>query len=359
MRFTLPVQLDLMTIGVKSTYWDWVRRNTATRWWHDSADGAELDCSLQRGATGVTTNPVLIATAVKSHPNHWRAVTRRFSRDQPAEERAEGLTKAAVCAAAEKLFPIFQASDRRSGWVCAQVNPSRVGDRGCMLAMAQRFHRWAPNIAVKLPATSAGLDVLEDCVADGITVTATVSFTVPQALEIAERHRVGVSRAERRRGLTPGRCFAVLMVGRLDDYLREVAHDSNAHVAESDIRQAGLAIAKRAYTIYRTRGYDAVLLVAALRGSYHLTELVGGDLVLAIHPSQQAALESTELPHEPRIDCPVPPETLDRLRCLPDFVRAYEPNGMTVGEFITFGATQRTLSQFVETGWKELERTCQ
>jgi hypothetical protein len=28
---------------------------------------------------------------------------------------------------------------------------------------------------------------------------------------------------------------------------------------------------------------------------------------------------------------------------------------MTVSEFISFGATQRTLSQFVETGWKELE----
>jgi transaldolase len=343
-----------MTGDVKPTYWDWVRRETATRWWHDSADRAELDCSLQRGATGVTTNPVLIATAIKSHPDQWTAVTRQFSRDQPAEARADALTQAAVCAAAEKLLPIFQTSDRRSGWVCAQVNPSRVGDRACMLAMAQRFHRWAPNIAVKLPATSAGLDVLEDCIADGITVTATVSFTVPQALEIAERHRAGVSRAERR-DVTPGRCFAVLMVGRLDDYLREVAHDSNAQLAESDIRQAGVAVAKRAYSLYQSRGYEATLLVAAIRGSYHLTELAGGDLVLSIHPSQQAALESTDLPHEARIDHPVPAETLDRLRCLPDFVRAYEPDGMTAAEFITFGATQRTLSQFVETGWKELE----
>ena len=47
------------------------------------------------------------------------------------------------------------------GYVCAQVNPSRAGDRDCMAAMAKRFHNWAPNIAVKLPATLAGLDVLE------------------------------------------------------------------------------------------------------------------------------------------------------------------------------------------------------
>ena len=70
--------------------------------------------------------------------------------------------------------------------------------------MAKRLHAWAPNIAVKLPATAAGLDVLEDCIAEGITTTATVSFTVPQAVAIAERHRAGIARARehghRRRG---------------------------------------------------------------------------------------------------------------------------------------------------------------
>ena len=62
-----------------------------------------------------------------------------------------------------------------------------------MLAMARQFHAWAPNIAVKLPVTAAGLDVLEECVAEGITITATVSFTVPQVVAIAERHRLGLA----------------------------------------------------------------------------------------------------------------------------------------------------------------------
>ena len=40
---------------------------------------------------------------------------------------------------------------------------------------------------------------------------------------------------------------------------------------------------------------------------------------------------------------------------MPEFVRAYEPDGMTADEFIGFGATQRTLGQFAETAgnrWK-------
>ena len=223
-----------------------------------------------------------------------------------------------------------------------------------MLAMAKRFHDWAPNIAVKLPATAAGLDVLESCVADGITVAATVSFTVPQVIAIAERHRIG-SRRARARGLEPGRCFAVIMIGRLDDYLREIAHDRAATVSEADICLAGLAVSKRAYAIYQERQYEAVLLVAALRGSYHLTELAGADLLLSIHPTYQEAFVTGDFPREPRIQCPVPADAIRRLRQLPDFVRAYEPDGMAPEDFCAFGLTQRTLSQFTEAGWKLLE----
>ena len=192
----------------------------------------------------------------------------------------------AVTKTAEKMLPEFERSKGQSGFVCAQVNPLRAGDRDCMLAMAKRFHAWAPNISVKLPATAAGLDVLEDCVADGIHVTATVSFTVPQALAIAERHRAGTERA-REKGIEPGKCFAVIMIGRLDDFLREVAHDNQAAVSEADIRLSGLAVTKRAYQIYKERGYDAVLLVAALRGPYHMTELAGADLLMSIHPRRR------------------------------------------------------------------------
>ncbi len=40
---------------------------------------------------------------------------------------------------------------------------------------------------------------------------------------------------------------------------------------------------------------------------------------------------------------------------MPEFVKAYEPDGMTPQDFISYGVTQRTLCQFVESGWKLLE----
>jgi transaldolase len=297
----------------ENTYLNWVLENTVTKWWHDSAEAGELQLGLERGAIGVTTNPFLANLALVKDRDLWApAIDAVLARKLAPELKAEALMQIAVTCTTEKLIPEFAASNGQSGFVCAQVNPLRAGDRDCMLAMARRLHRWAPNIAVKLPATSA-------------------------------------------KGIAPGKCFAVIMIGRLDDFLREVAHDNQAPVSEDDIRQAGLAVTKRAYALYRERGYEAVLLVAALRGDYHLTELAGADLIMSIAPAFQEIFVTRDLPREERIDRPVPADAIERLSQMPEFVRAYEPDGMTPAEFMAFGATQRTLSQFCEVGWKLME----
>jgi transaldolase len=337
------------------TYLNWVIRNTNTMWWHDSADPAELQRGLDRGAIGVTTNPYLTNVALVKNRAAWAAeIDAVLARQAGAEQKSEELMRLVVTRAAAMYQPHHEASSGRQGYVCAQVNPSRAGDREAMMAMARRFHSWAPNIAVKLPAAAAGLDVLEDCIAEGITATATVSFTVPQVITIAERCRAGRKRAEQK-GIKPGECFSVIMIGRLDDYLREVAADTRARVTEADICLAGLAATKRAYRLYQERGYEAVLIIAALRGPYHLTELTGAELVMSIAPGPQEWFVTKDFPREERIEKPVDADAVDRLGSMPEFVKAYEPDGMAPTDFIGYGVTQRTLCQFAEAGWKLLE----
>ncbi len=340
---------------MKQQYLQWLTRNTKTTWWHDSADPAELARGIERGAIGATTNPFLANLALAGNKATWgKEIQDALSQNPDAEQRAEGLMRIVVTHAARQLLPQYEKTGGATGYVCAQVNPSRAGDRETMLAMARRFSQWAPNIAVKLPATAAGLDVLEDCAAEGITCTLTISYTVPQTIAAAERYRRGLQRAKAK-GIKPGKCFAVIMIGRLDDYLREVAHDRDAGVSESDIRQAGLAVTKRAYSLYRQRGYEAVLIIAALRGTHHMTELAGAEVIMSIFPSIQEMLLAPELPQQERIGLEVPADVIERLSQIPDFVRAYEPDGMQPTEFITYGVTQRTLSQFIESGWKLME----
>jgi len=338
-----------------NTYLKWVIENTPTEWWHDSADPLELQRALDRGAVGVTTNPFLSGVALSKNRTAWAAdVESTLAKNLDPELKAEELMHKIVTRAAAMYQPHFEKSGGKKGFACAQVNPARAGEREAMLAMARRFNSWAPNIAVKLPAVSAGLDVLEDCIAEGIAAAATVSFTVPQVIAVAERCRAGRRRAESK-GILPGECFAVIMIGRLDDYLREVALDNKMPVGESDIRQSGLAVTKQAYRIYRERNYEAVLMVAALRGSYHLTELAGARLLMSIAPAAQEWFIEKDYAREERIEKEISSGVVQRLCEIPEFVKAYEPDGMQPKDFISYGVTQRTLCQYFEAGWRLLE----
>ena len=140
------------------------------------------------------------------------------------------------------------------------------------------------------------------------------------------------------------------MVGRLDDYLRDVAYDMCADVPESDIICAGTAAIKKAYKVCKERGYESMLMPAGMRGAYHATALAGAWMSMSLSAGILTAL-GKETEYEEHIEEAVSEETIARLRTIPEFVRAYDPECLPEAEFIRFGASQRTLSQFVEAGW--------
>jgi transaldolase len=198
------------------SYLEWLARYTRTDWWCDSGAPEEVDAAIKMGAVGVTTNPVLCYRALEANSSRWKSQIKQALSIREPEQKAEELVRVVVVQAAKKLLPIFECSGGSNGYVCAQVNPALASDTEGMIGMAERFHSWAPNIAVKLPVTAAGLRALEICCSMGITVTATVSFTVPQVVEVAESHLRGIEEADKL-GRVAGKCFAAIMVGRLDE----------------------------------------------------------------------------------------------------------------------------------------------
>ncbi len=339
----------------KSNYLQWLSSSTDTAWWHDSADPMELQQALGNGAVGVTTNPVLCAQALNNNKEYWAEDIRKVlatAKDPGA--KAEALMRIVVVHASRQLEPIYSSTRGQQGYVCAQVNPSLAGNREAMYEMAKRFGAWAPNIAVKLPATIAGLDVMERICAEGTATTITVSFSVPQVYMTGKRYQELVNSGKA--GEKIGKCFAVIMVGRLDDYLREVFADNQENIKEEEVQQAGLSVVKRAYRLYQDNHFDAVLLIAALRGNFHMTELAGGNLIMSIHPKYQKSLLAATVAREKRIDEPIPEAVAQNLKRNSEFLKAYGLQRLSEHEMITFGPTQRTLSQFIETGWKLLEQ---
>ena len=174
-------------------------------------------------------------------------------------------------------------------------------------------------------------------------------FTVPQAIAAAEAVERGLARYEAAGGDT-SRFSPVcsIMVGRTDDWMKVLVERDDIAIHPDATNWAGIAVFKRAYGIYRERGYRTRLLAAAYRHRLHWTELVGGDVVLTMPHSWQVRFNESDIEPVERIDVPVDPGIIEDLeRRIPDFGRAYEPDGMTPSEFASFGASARTLRGFV------------
>src|SRR5207253_125763 len=176
--------------------------------------------------------------------------------------------------AAELLRPAFEKHRGRNGRLSIQTDPRNFRNSEAILEQTVRFSKLAPNMIVKIPATRAGIPAIEEATYRGVSINATVSFTLPQCVAVAEAVERGLKRREKEgKPIADMGPVCTIMVGRLDDWMKKVAEK------------------------------ESVL---------------------------------------------VDPGIFDELQeRFPDFRRAYTEGGLGVDEFDGYGATRRTLRQFI------------
>src|ERR687883_1689074 len=135
-------------------------RTTPTRLWNDSADPAELTAAIGWGAVGATANPVIALAALRADAPRWRERLANLAAEHSTATESElgwlAVEELSVAAAA-LLVPAFRASGGRDGRLSVQTDPRLWRDPDRLVEQAVHFDRLAPNIVVKIPATSAGL----------------------------------------------------------------------------------------------------------------------------------------------------------------------------------------------------------
>jgi transaldolase len=330
-----------------------VAATTPTALWNDSADPAELSRSIGFGAVGATCNPVIAYTALSAHPEIWRPRLQEIAARHPAATESEIgwlAVEALSIEAAALLEPIFRAHHGRNGRLSIQTDPRLHRDAARMVEQAVHFSGLAPNIIVKIPATRIGIQAIEEATFRGVSINATLSFTVPQAIAVGEAIERGLERREADgHDVSEMGPVCTIMGGRLDDWLKYTVARDRILVDPGVLEWAGVAALKCAYGIFRERGFRTRMLSAAFRNHLQWSELVGGDLVVSPPFDWQLRINENGLSAESRIDVPVDPQIIATLlEHVPDFRRAYEPDGMTIDEFEEFGASRRTLRQFLE-----------
>ena len=339
--------------GVATTLLRASREFPETALWNDSADPLELARSIGFGGVGATCNPVIAYTVISANLGTWRPRIAQIAAENPTWGESEIGWRAVEelsIEAARLLEPAFGASGGRNGRLSIQTDPRLHRDADALVRQAVHFSQLAENIIVKLPATAVGIAAIEEATYRGVSVNVTVSFTVAQAVAAAEAIERGLDRRSRE-GMADREFGSVvtIMGGRLGDWLKQVAARERLVIEPGYLDWAGIVALKRAYAIFRERGYRSRVLAAAFRDTLQWSELLGGDLVISPPFDWQLRINENALAVQRRIDVAVDAEIVATLaEKLPEFRRATEPGGMGVEEFETFGATRATLRQFLD-----------
>lgn len=199
---------------------------TGTKLWLDSIDPDLVRSNRKLGASGATSNPVIVEGLIK---------TGRFD-DRIAELIQGGLDDSAIAwqitdelvrGAQEVFFPVWQETAGNNGYVSFELDPL-LEDPQRNIPHAERVKQyielgkhWSAghkNRMIKVPATPAGLDALEELCAAGVTLNVTLIFS-PRQYRIA-RDRMWAG-ARRRKDLSTFKSVYSIFVSRVDVYTEQ------------------------------------------------------------------------------------------------------------------------------------------
>ena len=317
-------------------------------WWNDSCDIQELTDAVQNGAVGATSNPVIVAAAVKQDPDRWIPVLKDLidaNSSDSEEDIAWKLIARVGVDAAKILQPVYEQTNGVKGHLCLQVNPKYYRNAERMLEHGKELAALAPNIAIKAPATKAGIEAVEEMTTAGVHVNVTISFSVAQAVVAAEAIERGLKRAENPDSNHP---YITIMVGRVDDQLKRTYASTGIEIDVNSLEWGGVAVFKHAAEIFRERGYRGTLLAAAYRNQLQWSEIIGPDVLQSIPYDWWKQFNEAE--ENPRLSLvePMDEQILSNLLKFDDFRQAYDEDGMAPEEFVHYGASIHAINQFIE-----------
>ncbi len=315
-------------------YFQRIHAQTPTEFWINNATLAEAEAAVAAGALCATTNPTYLARLLVEEPGYVADLIDDGLRETDDIEKVVDWVHQRAVGRLQKLFlPIFESSGGKHGLVAIQGNPRCNTDHDAILNGALRYRELGENIVIKVPAWPAGAAALEKLVEMEIPTIATLGFSVDQAIYIAETYRQALKRSK-----TRPPCYVTFIAGVLETFLTESAEAQRLSRSKELIRQGVCEASRAAYRIYKSRGYEAILLGGGARGSHHFTDLVGGRLAITIGWSIARQIIASDPSVISKIDEKIPDEAISELEMgLPDFRKASQENALSPEEFHDFG----------------------
>lgn len=312
---------------------------------------------------GCTTNPPLSLTAVKSDPASWNEWVDNLIRSNPGLTRHEyfWLTyKEIIRRGAEMMLPIWEASDGRYGYISGQLDPRILTESEKMIEMAKEIRAIAPNVMIKVPASTQGVEVVKALTSMAIPTNVTTCFTLPQIWAVANAAKEGLAVAERNKvDMSRWRAVITMMIGRLTEnpVLDEQASRRGITISWTDRHWLGIYIFRKAYRLLKEHGMPSKMLACSMRdgpmvgGRYHFWDIekIAGDIVYTMPPYVLEPLfqRCADLTFREQIWLDdVPKDVLHKLSKIPYVLQSWDENGMEIDQFNSHPATVATAEAF-------------
>ncbi|MGE3244478.1 MAG: transaldolase family protein, partial [Pirellulales bacterium] len=217
-----------------------------TKLWLDSVDPDLVKTNRALGATGATSNPIIISDLIKTG-RFDAPLQKHIAEGLSAEDIAWKLTDEAVQSAQQVFRPVWDETKGNDGYVSFELDPL-LEDASCKLSVEEKAKRyielgkkWAAghkNRMIKVPATPGGLAALEELCAAGITLNVTLIFSMRQYKAARDAVWRG---AQRRSSLEHFKSVYSIFVSRVDVYTEKFVPELSA-AAQGEV---GIVGAKR------------------------------------------------------------------------------------------------------------------
>ena len=217
----------------------------------DMLESGELKEMVADGIRGLTSNPTIFQKAIGGSAAYDDAIRDALAAN-PAlgpKEVYEMLAVRDIQDAADALRPVYDGSAATDGYVSLEVSPLLAADTAGTIAEAHRLWELVarPNLMIKVPATPEGIPAIEDLIAVGINVNATLMFSMADYEAVAQAYVRGVRRADNPQRIASVASFFVSRVDTsVDDALDKIGSDAALNLRG----KAAVANAKLAYDRY-------------------------------------------------------------------------------------------------------------
>lgn len=308
-----------------------------TKLWLDSVDPDEIARNRALGATGATSNPIIIADLIE---------TGRFDADLQAflkqglddEAIAWALTDKLVRAAQDVFRPVSKETKGNDGYVSFELDPLLEDpDRKVPEAEKTRKYielgkKWAAghtNRMIKVPATAGGLAAIEELVAAGVCVNVTLVFSERQYTLARDAAWRGIQRLSDKSKV---KTVYSIFVSRLDVYTEK--HVPNLSPAAQG--QVGIVNAKHIWKLNRQFWADKRLplqqeMIFASTGTkkpgdpaWKYVEAFAGSDIETNPPATNAAVEASGRTFTREVDQLPPAEVLAEIDAKVDMAKLEE-----------------------------------